>query len=216
MKKDLEIKTKELRKHGYSVKELQAMIGVSTSTISRWIQNVPLSAEAQKRLIDRSTKARIKAELTIREQTRQKNITAENFAAKILSNEISKDFLGVLCSMIYHCEGSKQIQKLTFTNSDPSLIKTFLFLLRNSFDINEAKLRVLMHLHDYHNEEEQKIFWSQVTGIPAEQFNKTYQKPSDHRYKKEGYKGCINLSYCDVSIARKLHFIAKKFMERYN
>jgi len=85
MKKELQLKTIELRKLGHSVKELYAEVGVSKSTISRWIQSVPLSEEARKRLSDRSTKARIKAEQTIRERTRQKNIIADNFEKEITS-----------------------------------------------------------------------------------------------------------------------------------
>ena len=216
MKKDLRLKTIELRKLGHSVKELHAEIGVSKSTISLWVQKVPLSKQAKQRLLDRSTKARIKAEETIREQTRQKNIVAEDFAKSVIgSKKTDKDIQAVLCSMIYLCEGSKAIKNVAFTNSDPSLIRTFISMFRNSFEVDESKFRILMHLHDYHDEQKQKAFWSQVTSIPQDQFYRTYKKESDHRYKKEGYEGCIKIYYNDVSISRKLHFIAKSFMERY-
>ena len=72
-----------------------------------------------------------------------------------------------------------------------------------------------MHLHKYHDEKSQKDFWSKITNIPKEQFNKTYQKPSNGKYKKEGYQGCIKVYYGDVSIARKLQSVAKTLMERY-
>ena len=72
-----------------------------------------------------------------------------------------------------------------------------------------------MHLHKYHNEKVQKDFWSKITKIPKEQFNKSYLKPSNKKYKKEGYQGCIKVYYGDVSVARKLQAIAKIFMERY-
>ncbi len=216
MKKDLQLKTIELRKLGHSVKELHEEIGVSKSTISKWIQTVPLSQKAQKRLRDRSTKARIKAEETIREKTRQKNIVARDFANDTLdSSKIDQNIQAVLCSMIYYCEGNKELKGVTFTNSDPGLIRSFLVLFRNSFSLDEGKFRVLMHLHDYHNEKEQKLFWSNITQIPYNQFNKSYIKKSEHKYKKEGYMGCIKVVYGDVSIARKLSAIAKTFMERY-
>ncbi len=215
MKKDLEIKTKELRKQGYSVKELQEMIGVSRGTISRWIQNVPLSTKAQKRLADRSTAARIKSALTIREQTRQKNIIADDFAEKVLSSaKINADIRAIICSMIYFCEGAKSYG-VNFINSDPSLIQLFLSFFRRAFEIKEEKLRVLMHIHDYHDLAKQKRYWSKVTGIPTSQFQKTFIKSSDHKYRKEGYQGCIMVRYYDMSIARKLAAIAKSFMERY-
>ena len=94
-------------------------------------------------------------------------------------------------------------------------ITTFIFLFRNSFKLDESKFRVLMHLHKYHNEKTEKDFWSKITKIPQNQFNKTYLKQNSGKYKKEGYQGCIKIYYGDVSIARKLRSIAKMFMERY-
>ena len=216
MKKDLQFKTIELRKLGHSVKELHEAIGVSKSTISRWIQAVQLSPNAQKRLNDRSTKARIKAELTIRRITQQKNLIANDFSLSVLdSSKIDKNIQRIICSMVYFCEGAKAINNVGFTNSDPFLVRSFMFLFRNAFDVDESKFRIVMHLHDYHNEEQQKIFWSGITSIPHDQFHKTYMKESDHRYKKDGYQGCIKIYYYDVSVSRKLRFIAKNFMERY-
>ncbi len=215
MKKDLRLKTIELRKLGHSVKELHKEIGVSKSTISRWIQTVQLSTEAQKRLNDRSTKARIQAEITIREKTRQKNLAADDFAKKIVrSNGIDKDAQAVICSMVYFCEGGKS-NGVNFVNSNPLLIASFLSLFRKTFEIKEEKLRILMQLHDYHDEVMQKTYWSKITRVPEDQFHRSHIKKSDHKYKKEGYQGCISVNYYDASIARKLDAIAKTFMERY-
>lgn len=217
MKRELKIKAQELRLKGYSIKELYKMLGVSKSTISVWVQNIKLSDKAQTRLIQNYTNGQLASQKTIKEKTRQKNIIADNFAKDVLSKtDLRKDNQTLLCSMIYLCEGNKSLKNLvTFTNSDPNLIATFIFLFRNSFDLDEKKFRVLMHLHKYHNEKVQKNFWSKITGIPREQFNKTYQKPSNGNYKKEGYQGCIKLHYSDVTVARKLQSIAKIFMERY-
>ncbi len=217
MKKELQIKAKKLRIEGYSVKELHRMLGVSKGTISIWIQDVKLSDKAQARLRQNYTNGQLASQKTIKEKTRQKNIQADHFAKNVLSKaNISKAELTILCAMIYLCEGNKSFKSLiTFTNSDPSLIATFLYLFRNSFELDEKKFRVLMHLHKYHNEKIQKEFWSKITQIPQEQFNKTYLKPTNEKYKKEGYQGCIKVYYGNVSMARKLQSIAKMFMERY-
>jgi len=217
MKKELEIKAKKLRVKGYSVKELHKMLGVSKSTISLWVQNVELSEKAKARLQRNYTNGQLASQKTIKEKTRQKNIQADNFAKEILLKiDFNKTNQAVLCAMIYFCEGNKSLKSLvTFTNSDADLVRTFLYLLRNSFDLDEKKFRVLMHLHKYHNEKTQKDFWSSITGIPQEQFNRSYLKPNSGKYKKEGYQGCIKVHYADVSVARKLQSIAKMFMERY-
>lgn len=216
MKKNLEIRAKELRVKGYSIKELSEFLGVSKSTISIWVKNVILTKNAKIRLLEKSTKARLKSQATIKEKTRIKEEEAVNFSENIAnSNFFSKESMICLCAMIWWCEGSKRETSLVFTNSDPNLIQSFLYLLRKSFDLDESKFRVLMHLHDYHNELELKSFWSKITKIPISQFNKSYQKASNHAFKKEGYKGCIKIQYGDISIFRKMHAVAKIFMERY-
>ena len=217
MKKELELKAKKLRSKGYSVKELHKMLNVSKSTISLWVQGIELSEKAQARLRQNYTNGQLASQKTIKEKTRQKNILANDFAKDIISKiNFTKADQAILCAMIYLCEGNKLLKSLvTFTNSDPNLIATFLFLFRNSFNLDERKFRVLMHLHKYHDEKTQKDFWSKITNISKEQFHRSYLKPSSGKYKKEGYQGCIKVYYGDVSIARKLQSIAKIFMERY-
>ncbi len=217
MKKDLQIKARNLRKEGYSINELQKILGVSKSSISLWVRSVPLSEKAQVRLNKNYTNGQLASQKVIKGKTQQKNLDADLFAKRVLDKmSITKQNEIILCSMIYHCEGSKSIKdSVTFTNSDPSLIQTFLYLFRKSFEIDEGKLRVLMHLHDYHNEIKQKHFWSKITKIPIERFLKTFNKDNTGLYKKENYQGCIQIRYHDVSIGRKLHAVAKRFMERY-
>ena len=217
MKKELQMQARSLRLKGYSIKELHQMLGVSKSSISEWVRDVKLSKKAQARLIQNYTKGQIASQKSIQEKTKQKNLEANRFAFSIVEQvDPSCEMALLLCALIYQCEGSKNIRdSITFTNSDPYMIKTFLFLFRQGFVVDEKKFRVLMHLHRYHNEKTQKKFWSKIASIPIEQFNKTYLKPNNEKYKKEGYQGCIQIRYNDVVIGRKLQAIAKMFMERY-
>jgi predicted transcriptional regulator len=217
MKKELKIKAKKLRAEGYSVKEIHEILRVSKSTVSLWVKDVVLSEKAQNRINKNYSNGQLASMATIKEKTNQKNILADNFAKDVLiKTNLSKDESLLFCAMLYQCEGSKTIKdSVTFTNSDPSLIRTFLNLFRQSFNLDENKFRVLMHLHNYHDEKLQKEYWSKITGIPIKQFLKTYNKKSTGLYKKEGYQGCIQIRYKDVSIGRKIHAVAKIFMERY-
>ncbi|MBK5215583.1 MAG: helix-turn-helix domain-containing protein [Candidatus Pacebacteria bacterium] len=217
MKKDLEIKAKKLRGKGYSINELSRILMVSKSTISKWVNNIDLSSVAIKRIENNYSKGQIASQKTIKEKTQKKNMEADTFALNKLKNiNLQSGYSLLLCSMIYQCEGSKSIKdSITFTNSDPELMRTFLYLFRKSFHLDENKFRVLMHLHGYHNESIQKKFWSEITGISSNQFLKTFNKPSTGVFKKEGYQGCIQVRYRDVKIGRIINAVAKKFMERY-
>lgn len=192
------------------------MVPVSKSTLSRWTQSVLLSVQAQDKLRKKFTNGQLRARQVIKEKTSQKNNAANDFARNIISEgSITIETAMIICSLIYQCEGSKACRAVEFTNSDPLLMATFLWLLRESFNVDEKKFRLLMHLHSYHTEETQKEFWSRITGIPKNQFNQSYIKLSNQKYKKDGYQGCVRLAYGDVEIARKLQYIAKSFMERY-
>lgn len=217
MKTKLKLRALQLREKGYSVKELHTKLGVSKGTISLWVRDVDLSEKAKRRLESLYTQGQLISQRVIKEKTRQKNKIADQFASKTMGNlNLSPEVKILLCAMIWWCEGGKALSNsVTFTNSDPDLIKSFLFLFREAFSPDEKKFRILLHLHDYHNEVELKNFWSKATKVSLGQFNRTHWKKSDHKFKKEGYKGCVKLSYYDVKSARILHAVAKRFMERY-
>ena len=127
---------------------------------------------------------------------------------------LDKQTAKILCSLIYWCEGSKNIRGgVIFTNSDPSLVKIFLKLLRASFFLDEKKFRICIHLHDYHNSKKQRIFWANETKIPEIQFIKPYRKLNTGKRIKEGYNGCVSVRYHDTVIARKLLMHGKAFLE---
>jgi hypothetical protein len=121
-----------------------------------------------------------------------------------------------ICSLLYWCEGnSSRYGKVSFTNSDPRLVKTFLHFLRNSFEIDESKFRPCVHLHQYHNPKRQLGFWSKTTGIPKKQFIKPYLKPNTGKRIRDNYPGCINIKYHSTDTARQLLMTAEAFLEKH-
>lgn len=206
----------QLRTKGYSLNEIRDKIDASKSTISLWVRDISLSKNALARIEGRMTKGQIAARKAKRAQTAQREQYATQVARQVLQKTIlNKNSAIILCAMIYYCEGRKSVQQgIAFTNSDPDLIKLFLVLFRKSFVLDEEKFRVCVHLHSYHNSEQQLKFWSKTTTIPLRQFIKPYQKPHSGLYKKEGYQGCIRVGYSDVKIARELKAIAVEFMKK--
>ena len=217
MKTKLRLKAVALREKGYSINELKGILNVSKSTISLWVRNVELSKVAKEKLESKYTKAQLLSQKAIQEKTKNKNEVANLFARGVLQkSKVTQEIKILICAMIWWCEGNKGTRNaVVFTNSDSDLVKSFLSFFRDSFQLDETKFRVLMHLHSYHNENNQKKFWSKVTNIPQLQFNRSYLKSSNGKYKKENYQGCIKVAYNDVSIARKLQSVAKLLMERY-
>ena len=100
---------------------------------------------------------------------------------------------------------------MKFTNSDTTLISNFLFFLRVGFNIDESKLRALVHIHEYHDDIAQKRFWSEITKIPLSQFHKSYKKPNTGKRYRENYPGCLALVYYDAHVAKELEAIYNTF-----
>jgi hypothetical protein len=132
-----------------------------------------------------------------------------NIAADKYKNiRLDKNIYELLCSMLYICEGNTGVESgVRFMNSDPYLIRLFLYLLRNSFTIDERKFRVCLHLHGYHNKNSQIDFWSKTTGISIGQFLKPYQKKSTKKRIREGYQGCVSIRYYDNKVGQELQSI---------
>ncbi|MBI2278544.1 MAG: hypothetical protein HYU81_00550 [Candidatus Brennerbacteria bacterium] len=204
-------KAVELRRRGYSVKEITRQLGVAQSSVSLWVRDILLSDAAKARLLKRIKVGQFISAENKKARTRE---TEERYFREALKEIRGRpDYTKILCAMIYWCEGTKNVKTgLTFTNSDSSLVKVFLRLLRKSFKLDEAKFRPCIHIHSYHSAGKQLDFWSQVTNIDKSQFIKPYRKPNSGKYIHEGYQGCISIKYHSNDLARRLTAVAKAFM----
>lgn len=202
----IKLKARELRKEGFSVKEIAKKYNIAQSTASLWVNGVSLSSEAKKILVQKVNQGRNKGARTIVENRNIRHKEDKLIAECLLDGvSLNKRIAFLIASVAYECEGGKSnYGVLEFTNSDPILIKIFLLSLRQSFNLDESKFRVVMHLHSYHNESVEKVFWSKVTSIPHSKFLKTTQKEESGLNKKEGYRGCVQIKYFDVRIKRTL------------
>lgn len=215
MKKELKLKAIELRRKGYSLNEIVGELGVAKSSASEWVRNVPLSKESEERLLTKIKVGQLYSQKANRERRVAKEVASLKRSRMMLKRIPKANELSLLiCSLLYFCEGRKSpFRGVDFMNSDPGLMKLFLALLRRSFDLDEDKFRMQIHLHTYHDEESQLSFWSGVTGIPRSQFIKSYIKKTSGMYKKEGYQGCACVSYHDVTISRELRSVASEYMK---
>ena len=216
MKTEKKKKSLELRKLGYSLGEIAEKLSVSKSTVSLWTKKVVVSGEGVIKIKERSRLANIKSSEVLHNRKLDRLDLVEKESESLINRiKLNKDLALVALSIMYWCEGTKADSSVRFTNSDPELVRMFMKSFRQSFDIDEAKIRICVHLHDYHNEEEICNFWSEITKIPRSQFNKSYQKNSNHLFKKEGYKGCVRVSYHDAHISRVILSFAKKLIRLY-
>lgn len=178
-------KIRKLRKDkGLSLGQLESKFGIRDSTISRWIQD-----------IDNNNPTFLSAQ-------RRENKAREQYIKTVKLNKISISQAKLLCALLYWCEGSKypSSNTLAFSNSDISLITTFLFLLRKAFNVDEDKLRIHLQLHTTHNRHKTITYWSKLLNIPKDKFYKsTITKPT-HVMKRLNYRGTCTIKYHDVKL----------------
>jgi len=174
----------KLRKKGMSYSMIKNELGISKSTLSGWLKDMPLSRERIKEL--RHGDAQI-------ERTRQtklnKKIVRKQFAFKRVSRDIesSKNIKFISGFYLYWGEGTKTAEyTVSLTNSDPSMVRCFVEWL-TILQIEKRDMRVKLHVYNDQDELKLKRFWSDALEIPIKNFNKSYVKDSNSDRKT--YKG---------------------------
>ncbi|HYK08434.1 MAG TPA: hypothetical protein VEW42_02965 [Candidatus Eisenbacteria bacterium] len=201
-----------LRKQGLSLREISEKLNIAKSTSSAWLENISLSVQAQGRLAEKQILGQYKSVLIKKEKRKKEGKARKDIAIKMLrSLQFSQEQMKTYCALLWWCEGNKDMGLVKFTNSDPSLIQNFLFTLRSGFALDESKFRVLVHIHEYHDDEKQKKFWSDITNIPLQQFHRSYEKLNIGKRKHDNYQGCIAVTYYDAKIAKELEAIYNAF-----
>lgn len=201
-----------LRTQGKSLSEIAKDLGIVKSTAYEWVKNTFLTPEV---LVQIKSKERLSKERALitrkKKQALLKELLFDTALHDLHTLSFSKQVYKLICALLWWCEGNKDITMVRFTNSDVTLIQNFLISLRKGFSINETKLRVLVHIHEYHEDQVQKKFWSDVTKIPLNQFHTSYLKPHTGKRKHTDYQGCIAISYYDAKIAKELKALYNAF-----
>lgn len=91
--------------------------------------------------------------------------------------------LTILGASLYACEGTKArrdyrghnryIYSIELTNSDPNIIKSFSLFLKKVIKADWARVKGQLFLYPDLSESELKRIWSQTSGIPLTQFQKS-------------------------------------------
>ncbi len=204
-----------LRKKGASVPAIAQSLGIAKSTTWLWVKHVVLSerqvADLVKNSVDgRNTGKQVLAAVRLAHQVvRQKN--AKTIVSDLLTVQ-PDSFWKVFAAILFWCEGGKRhLTSVRFTNSDPELLRVFLYAFRKGFDLDERKFRAVVHIHGYHDDLKQKKFWSEVTGVSMKQFSKSYVKPNTGKRVRQNYQGCLSLRYNDAALARMLDALYHAF-----
>jgi transposase len=200
-KDDLRAKARQLREQGFAYNQIAAQLGVSKSSVSLWVRDLPrpegLGYEECCKRVAEGVRRYWAAERPIREAQRE----ATRAAATAEIGSLSQRELLIAGAIAYWCEGAKnkpyhRHDRVTFTNSDPALITLFLrFLEAAGADRNMIIYRV--YIHETADVTGAERFWLEVTGADPALFRRSALKrhiPQTIR-KNVGtdYHGCLRM-----------------------
>lgn len=186
-------KSIELRKTGKSYREISQETGIPKSTLSYWLKAIYLEPKYKEKLYTRQISVLLKGSQSQKERRAREVDKIINEARNEVSQNISDQTYKFFGIALYWAEGSKG-KTFQITNSDPYLILFIVQWLDKVFNIKPASLRVWLNIHEDQNELALKIFWSNLTKIPLNNFGKTYIKTSNKTFNKNSlYLGTVRI-----------------------
>jgi predicted transcriptional regulator len=204
-KDDLHAKARRLREQGLGYNQIAAELGVSKSSVSLWVRDLPrperLSYEERCRRVAEGVRRYWAAERLVREAKREAQREAARAAAAAEIGRLTHRELLAVGAIAYWCEGAKnkpyhRHDRVTFMNSDPGLVTLFLrFLDAAGVDRNMIVYRVC--IHETADVTGAEHFWLEVTGAEPEQFRKPTIKRHQPRTIRKNvgvdYRGCLRV-----------------------
>ncbi len=173
-----------LRQQGWSIKAIAEHLGVSRSSVSRWVRDITLTEEQQELLRNKRPKLhREKARQTrlAREEMRREK---EREKARELYEQFKKEPLFMAGLVGYWAEGSKTCGHLRVANTDPCFLKVMMRWLMQYGAIRKEDftLSVYMHTDLGITEEECRKFWEEQLGLPITRLY--WKENKGHNYRR--------------------------------
>ncbi|MEU3509059.1 hypothetical protein ABZ733_14295 [Streptomyces longwoodensis] len=195
-KDDLRARARELRLQGRTYDQIQLELGVSKSSISLWVRDLPKperrAPAEQARLASRK---RWEHELAVRDERRQRTKAVARAEIGLLSDR-ELFLVGV---GLYWAEGCKdkpydRREVVQFVNSDPGVIRVFLAWL-DLLGVERERLRHRVMIHATGDVAGAERYWADLVGVDASALQRTTIKKHNPKTVRknvgENYRGCL-------------------------
>jgi hypothetical protein len=188
------------RGEGRSIKEIARLLGVSKSSVSLWVRDIELTdgqhaaLQARNGLHERQCLAR--AAMSAKARGRRVDWQLEG---RRRARRLGHRYAGGC--MLYWAEGSRNRNKIVFTNSDPAMARFFVEFLRDYFEIGSERFRFTCNLFADHEARQREIedFWLSIVGLPRSCLCKsTVNRYS--RYSQKKRKNKLPYGTCRVAV----------------
>ncbi len=190
-------RARALRARNMTLQDIATELGVSKSSVSLWVRDVEFTPSKRRTGPHRRPHPAHEAKLLQIEQLNAEGVTRVG----TLSDEA---FLAAGIAL-YAGEGSKTEGAVRFANTDSTMVSFFCCWFRRFFEIDEARLRVRVYLHQGLDLEGAQSHWSWVTGVPLDQFRAPYRAVPDPSIRRNKHKfGCAYVEYSCSTTHRRV------------
>jgi transposase-like protein len=174
------------REEGAPIKEIARRVSVAPSSVSRWVRDIKLTPAQEQELLRRNPAYNRQLSGTAIQAA---NRRAERLAYQEEGRSLARqgDSIHVAGCMLYWAEGEKDRNALRFYNSDPEMVRFFVFFLKKYFDLRDAEIKITCNLFADHFQRQREIeqFWLDVAQLSARSLCKSYVNVYSKHSKKK-------------------------------
>ena len=169
----------KLRKEGKSYREIARILTVPLSTVFLWTEKIKLSREQinenKQKSLDSLQQSRQFAQKVKREKYLHRNELNRKIGFSMIDKINNQNINGIIAAL-YWGEGFKKDRRLGLANSDPRLIKLFVYWLVNITKVPREQIRLRVGINVLFSDRIEVItnYWSKQTGISLDQFQKPF------------------------------------------
>lgn len=192
----------QLRLEGKSYGQIKSELGISKSTLSEWLKNMPLSEERMRELCGHNEQRIEHYRETCRKRKEKILKDVYDIEKKVIL-PLSKRDLFIAGLFLYWGEGGKtKNAELVLSNTNPAMLKFFIYWAENSLDFPRSAMKIKLHLYKDMDINKEIEFWMKQLAVKREQFIKPYIKDSNKS--SLTYKGGFGHGTCNIAIARAI------------
>ena len=181
-------KARVLRAQNRTLADIAQILGVSKSSVSLWVRDVPFTPTLRLRGPHRRPHRSHEAKLPQIEKLNREGL--ERIGV------FSDEAFFVAGVALYAGEGSKTDGEVRSRTATREMVRLFCAWFRRFCDIDEQRLRGRIYLHQGLDLTAAKTFWSEVAHIPTTQFHKAYRAVPDPSIRRNNHEHrCFAVGY---------------------
>lgn len=181
-------RARAMRAAGMTLLDIASELGVSKSSVSVWVRDVEFTPSPRRKGPKRNTHPA--------SQAKARAIAAADRLGVLRMGNLSDQAFLAAGAALYAGEGGKGDGSVVFANTSSEMVRFFCAWLRHFFDIDEARLRGRVYLHEGLDLDAAEEFWCRVTQIPRRQFTAPYRAVADPSIRRAKHEhGCVYVRY---------------------